>query len=79
MITDSSSRSVMADTQVIVRRQAEGTVPGSPAGSGIMPGPEGGWSPVAGTGSARGRPGGRTGPATLAGIAVTGVRAAVLC
>jgi len=30
----------MADVQVIVRLQAYGIVPGSPAGSGMMPGPE---------------------------------------
>ena len=35
----------MADMQVIVRRQTEGTVPGSPAWSGIMPGPVGDVSP----------------------------------
>src|SRR5690349_14653099 len=33
MITNCSSRSVMADAQVIVRLQVEDTVPGSPAGS----------------------------------------------
>jgi hypothetical protein len=45
MITDSSSLSVMADTQVIVRLQAEDAVPGSLEGSGITPGPEGGMVP----------------------------------
>jgi len=45
MVTDSSSRSVIADWQVTVRLQAGDAVPGPRAGPGIMPGPEGGVVP----------------------------------